>query len=219
MIDFRDLVHVEDGVCCRRNCLRTHGPISPIRAVYRSTPASKLTSQRHSHLLPTRSRGSKAGVCTIRSDFARIKIISRLRASFAFCSFAAFGAPAARREPQRVRARRYLRSPKLPGIPVRSLHSCSAMKVCAELCAQRHTAATSALLRAASRCISVYENPGISRSSTSLQISPRCSRCCFAPYVLHSEKFRAFRPRFTSDTTSHDAGATWLYHGQTVRLE
>ena len=142
-----------------------------------------------------------------------------LKGVLAFCSFAAFGSPAARRQQQRVRARRYLRSPKLPGVPKRSLHSGSAMKVCAELCAQRHTAATSASLRAASRCISVYENPGISRSATSLQVSPRSCCCCFAPYVLHSEKFRAFRPRFTSDTTSHDAGATWLYHGQTVRLE
>ena len=34
----------------------------------------------------------------------------------------------------------------------------------------------------------------------------------------HSEKFRVSRPPSTSDCANHDAGATFVYHGQRVRL-
>ena len=81
------------------------------------------------------------------------------------------------------------------------------------------TAAISVFLSVAAECMRVYGNPGISPSVTSLQTSERCFFCVSVAYVVHSEKFSAFRPRFTSETTSQDAGATWLYQGHAVRFE
>ena len=78
---------------------------------------------------------------------------------------------------------------------------------------------TSAVVNLARGCASTYSSVGISWSVTSLQISGSTS-CCFSGVSdFQSEKFIAPRPLLTSLTTSHDAGATLLYHGQTVRFE
>ena len=36
--------------------------------------------------------------------------------------------------------------------------------------------------------------------------------------LSHSDRFRFVRPSFTSFITSHEAGATFVYHGHFVRL-
>src|SRR5215472_11341932 len=83
--------------------------------------------------------------------------------------------------------------------------------------AQLQINSTSRFESFALRCINVYSGSGILPSDTASQISMRSSAewCSFA----QSEKSRISRPALTCLETIHDTGATWLYHGQAVRLE
>src|SRR5215472_16681772 len=83
--------------------------------------------------------------------------------------------------------------------------------------AQLQINSTSRFESFALRCIKVYSGSGILLSDTASQISMRSSAewCSFA----QSEKSRISRPALTCLETIHDTGATWLYHGQVVRLE
>src|SRR5438128_2107556 len=53
----------------------------------------------------------------------------------------------------------------------------------------------------------------------SLHIAPRNLSCSSDGYDVHSEKLRRSRACRTSLATSHDAGATFVYHGHRLSLE
>jgi len=78
---------------------------------------------------------------------------------------------------------------------------------------------TSAGDNRAVECISRYCQGGMLPLVTSSQMSFILSSLLYSGYVPHSDRFILLRAPFTSLATNHELGATWLYHGHTVRLE
>src|SRR5271163_290241 len=60
---------------------------------------------------------------------------------------------------------------------------------------------------------------GISRFSITVAIAVKSDSCSAASRLSQRDRFKRSRARFTSFSTSQEAGATWLYQGQRVLSE
>ena len=78
----------------------------------------------------------------------------------------------------------------------------------------RASSSRSAEVRRPAGWSGLYWKGGIDPPRTASTASDAPSPCGLS----HSEKFNVSRPLFTSAYTSHEAGATLLYHGHVVRL-
>jgi len=84
---------------------------------------------------------------------------------------------------------------------------------------QAQTAFLSFSVSLASGCIVVYCQGGILPVEISPQMDFNLSCLCHGEYVPHSEKSNLSLPSRTCCTIHHETGGTWLYQGQSVRLE
>ncbi len=101
-----------------------------------------------------------------------------------------------------------------PSSPVRRCATWSGGLLANVRCRPAASAAFSADDRRASLWISVNCSGGISPERTTSETSPAGGCGCW----FHSEALRRARPSSTSCCTSHETGATLLYHGHVVRL-